>query len=89
MDWIPFEVRKPDAEELEMHPDWCFVVDSQLPEDGDRILVSVSMKGHEFVQYDEFCHDDYIYLDSGYEIGTEALAWMPLPEPYKPERGVG
>lgn len=26
---------------------------------------------------------DCYYLDSGYELGEEAIAWMPLPEPYK------
>ena len=36
-------------------------------------------------EYDEFYTDDGSYLDSGYEIGTEATAWMPLPEPYKTE----
>ena len=41
---------------------------------------------HESVQYDEFYTDDGSYLDSGYEIGTEATAWMPLPEPYREER---
>ena len=27
--------------------------------------------------------DDGSYLDSEYEIGSEATAWMPLPEPYE------
>lgn len=57
--------------------------DCKLPDDGQRILVNVSVRGHESVQYDEFYTDDGSYLDSGYEIGTEATAWMPLPGPYK------
>lgn len=43
------------------------------------------MRGHEEVQQDEFYSDDGCYLDSGYAIGAEAVAWMPLPEPYKEE----
>ena len=82
--WIPFKMRKPDPDELEDHPDWTYVLDGQLPDEGQRILVSCVFKGHEAVQLDEFYTDaDGCYLDSGYEIGTEVSAWMPLPEPYK------
>lgn len=85
MEWIPFELRKLTEEEKEIYPDWDFIVDSKLPLDGENILVTIIVNGHEAVQYDEFIRDDEIYLDSGYEIGTEAVAWMPLPEPYKPK----
>ena len=82
--WIPFKMRKPDPDELEDHPDWTYVLDGQLPDEGQRILVNCVFKGHEAVQLDEFYTDaDGCYLDSGYEIGTEVSAWMPLPEPYK------
>lgn len=82
--WIPFKMRKPDQDELEEHPYWTYVLDGQLPDEGQRILVNCVFKGHEAVQLDEFYTDaDGCYLDSGYEIGTEVSAWMPLPEPYK------
>ena len=83
--WIPFKTRPLTKEEKEDHPEWDGILDCKLPDDGQRILVSVSVRGHESVQYDEFYTDDGSYLDSGYEIGTEATAWMPLPEPYKAE----
>ena len=83
--WIPFKTRPLTKEEKEEHPEWDGILDCKLPDDGQRILVSVSVRGHESVQYDEFYTDDGSYLDSGYEIGTEATAWMPLPEPYKTE----
>ena len=83
--WIPFKTRPLTKEEKEEHPEWDGILDCKLPDDGQRILVSVSVRGHESVQYDEFYTDDGSYLDSGYEIGTEATAWMPLPEPYKAE----
>ncbi len=81
--WIPFKTRPLAREEKEEHPEWDGILDCKLPDDGQRILVSVSVRGHESVQYDEFYMGDGSYLDSGYEIGTEAHAWMPLPEPYK------
>ena len=80
--WIPFETRPLTKEEKEEHPEWDGIIDCKLPDDGQRILINVSVRGHESVQYDEFYTDDGSYLDSGYEIGTEATAWMPLPEPY-------
>ena len=81
--WIPFKTRPLTKEEKEEHPEWDGILDCKLPDDGQRILVSVSVRGHESVQYDEFYTDDGSYLDSGYEIGTEATAWMPLPEAYR------
>ena len=78
--WIPFKTRPLTKEEKEEHPEWDGILDCKLPDDGQRILVNVSVGGHESVQYDEFYTDDGSYLDSGYEIGTEATAWMPLPE---------
>ena len=81
--WIPFKTRPLTEEEKEEYPDWEFILDCRLPENGQHILVNIKHKGHEAVQYDEYCDDDGCYLDSGYEIATEATAWMPLPEPYK------
>ena len=81
--WIPFKTRPLTKAEKEEHPEWDGILDCKLPDDGQRILVNVSVRGHESVQYDEFYTDDGCYLDSGYEIGTEATAWMPLPEPWK------
>ena len=86
--WIPFKTRPLTKEEKEEHPEWDGILDCKLPDDRQRILVSVSVRGHESVQYDEFYTDDGSYLDSGYEIGTQATAWMPLPEPYKERRHV-
>lgn len=81
--WIPFKTRPLTEEEKEEHPEWDCILDCKLPDNGQRILVAIRIRGHEEVQQDEFYSDDGSYLDSGYEIGTEAVAWMPLPEPYK------
>ena len=88
MDWIPFKTRPMTEEEKEIYPDNYTILDCSLPDDGERILVTVNCKGHELVQYDEYYDDGgECYLDSGYEIGTEAIAWMPLPEPYTEREG--
>ena len=84
--WIPFKTRPLTEEEKEEHPEWDCILDCKLPDNGQRILVAIRIRGHEEVQQDEFYSDDGSYLDSGYEIGTEAVAWMPLPEPYREER---
>lgn len=83
--WISFNTRPLTEEETEDYPEWDCILDCKLPDDGQKILVSINVRGHESVQCDEFFTDDGSYLDSGYEIGTEAVAWMPLPEPYKGE----
>ena len=81
--WIPFKTRPLTEEEKEEHPEWDCILDCKLPDNGQRILVAIRIRGHEEVQQDKFYSDDGSYLDSGYEIGTEAVAWMPLPEPYR------
>jgi hypothetical protein len=83
--WIPFKTRPLTKEEKEEYPEWDSILDCELPEDGQEILVTIKNRNHEPVQYDEFYKDDGCYLDSGYEIGTEATAWMPLPEPWEGE----
>lgn len=86
-DWNPFAYRVPTEEEKENHPDWDYVLDCKLPEDGQRILVNIKYKKAESVQMDEFYYDsEGCYLDSGYDIGTEATAWKPLPEPWEGEQ---
>ena len=59
---------------------WISVKD-RLPEDEERILIFVSLAGHERIQLDT-CYEDcgYMHLDSGYAFGAEVTHWMPLPE---------
>ena len=81
-EWIPFTQRKMTTEEKEeMNTDFDYILDCKLPDDGTEILVC-SKFGHVFM--DTFINDgDGCYLDSGYEFIEDAIAWMPLPEPYK------
>lgn len=81
--WISFRLRPMTEEEKEEHPEWDCILDCKLPDDGQAILVTIEIDGRRWVNYDEYYEDGGSYLDSGYEICTEAKAWMPLPEPYK------
>ena len=84
--WIPFAVRLATDEEKEENPGLDYYLDGKLPDDGQKILITVRLPGHEEVQVDEFYSDaDGSYLGGGYEIGTNAVAWMPMPEKYSGE----
>ena len=83
--WIPFKFRPIEEDEKEMHPDCGYVLDCELPEGGQRVLITVKHPRRRAVHEDEYEDDDGSYLDSGYEIGEEAIAWMPMPEPYRGE----
>lgn len=77
--WIPFTKRDLTVEEREEHPEWCYIMECPLPDDGQEILVS----NDRFVWVDTFYVDDGCYLDSDSEF--EGCAWMPLPDPWKGE----
>jgi len=76
--WIPFTMRELTKEEKEEHPEWNYIVDCILPDDGEEILVS----NGKFIWSDTFVNDgDGCYLDSDTEL--DGCAWMPLPEPWR------
>lgn len=86
--WIPFVLRPATDEEKEENPGWDYYLDGKLPDNGQKILITVRLPGHEEVQVDEFYSDfDGSYLDGQYEIGTEAIGWMAFPEPMKEDKG--
>ena len=83
-DWIPFIRRPPDEYEKANYPDSPWFLDGDLPEGGELILVTVKYRGKIYVQEDMGMYDDDgFYLDSGHEPVNEAVAWMPIPEPYQ------
>lgn len=47
--WIPFTTRPLTEEEKEEYSEWDRILVCELPDDGQRILVSVSVRGHESV----------------------------------------
>ena len=81
MEWIKFEKRALDEEEQNEHPEWFWMFDCPIPDDGQEILVS---NGH-YVWTDVFNYDEEYgcYLDG--DSGFDGIWWMPLPEPPKEE----
>ena len=81
-EWIPVKFRPLTEEEQEEYPHYCYFADCLMPDDGEEILVTTR---HGTVEKDVAGFDDGFYLDSGYDWGTDVVAWSPLPEPYKVE----
>lgn len=87
-DWIPFEQREADEEEkahfLEHYGyELEYMLCGRLPDEDEEILVTYS---NGCVGEDILLRDGKeCYLDSGNELVTEAIAWMPKPQPYKKE----
>jgi len=80
--WIPVKFRPLTDEEQKEYPDYCYMADCLMPDDGEEILVSIK---YGRIEKDECRFDDGYYLDSGYDWQTDIVAWMPLPKPYKPQ----
>ena len=80
--WIPFlwrETKEDDSYDPEEFP---LMACGELPENGQDILVTNGCH----VWSDAFFDDNGLYLDSGNDLVEDVTAWMPLPEPYKPEK---
>lgn len=80
--WIPVKFRPLSDEEQKEYPNYCYIADCLMPDDGKEILVSTK---YGRVEKDVCLFDDGYYLDSGYDWQTDIVAWMPLPEPYEPQ----
>ena len=78
-EWIPIKTRSLTEEEKEEYPDWSFVYDCQMPEDGQEVLVSTKWG----VNIDIYCKCiDGCYFEN-YCDDDDVLAWMPLPKSYE------
>ena len=80
--WIPVKFRPLTDEEQEEYPDYCYMADCPMPDEGEEILVSTK---YGRVEKDECGFDDGYYLDSGCDWQTDIVAWMPLPKSYEPQ----
>ena len=80
--WTPVKFRPLTDEEQKEYPDYSYMADCPMPDDGEEILVSTK---YGRVEKDECGFDDGYYLDSGYDWQTDIVAWMPLPKPYEPQ----
>lgn len=79
-EWIPItyhETTDDDGIDKEQFP---LMLDCTLPEDDTEIIVCTK---YGVVFADTFFNDDGCYLESGFDIIEDIIAWMPLPELYK------
>lgn len=77
--WRPFKKRELTEEEKKYHPEWCYILDCDLPDDDEEILVSDG----RYVWTDTFLNNGTeCCLESGHDI-DDGVAWMPMPDPYK------
>lgn len=75
--WHPFRQEQDPETGL-----WKFV---DPPANGQHILITVNVSGHDQVQEDYWYDDLYDHLDSGYMLRAEAIAWKEWPDPYVPD----
>ena len=82
--WRPFKCREATEDD---YTSYDYIMECELPEDGQTVLVTIQTKGHEPVQVDTYYggNGEECALDSGYALCEEAIAWRPLPEPYTEE----
>lgn len=77
--WIPVKTRPLTEEEKEIYPDYTFIYDCRMPEDGEEVLITTKYG----VYADRYYWDDCgCYFEDHYDDG-EVLAWKRFPEPYK------
>lgn len=91
--WTPITARPMDEEERSewsekegfiLEDDEAFVYTSQLPDDGQEVLVC-GRNGRVWI--DKFMSDpDYGCYFEEYEDMDGIVAWMPLPKPYRERR---
>ena len=82
--WIPIKTRPMTEEEKEYYSEYLFegnglIYECPLPEDGQEVLIT-SKYGR--VDKTTFYADCGNYFEN-YEDYDEAIAWQPLPKPYK------
>lgn len=93
--WIPLKTRPMDEDERKEWEERCGykLVDCEaviymapLPDDGQNVLIcqrNGNIRMDTFVEDDCGCYfDEYGDMDG-------VVAWMPLPEPYLPDRNIG
>lgn len=83
--WVPFIKRPLTEEEKKLHPEWCYILDGDVPENEQEILLYRHWKNKSgyIIEMDQ-------YIDNGVECYLECAGdiengmwWCALPEPPK------
>lgn len=80
-----------DYANIELYAFWkehqWILCSERLPEESGEYLTYVEYDGDKFIAIDE-CFCGGILKEWNCTPNYRVIAWMPLPEPYKPEKGV-
>lgn len=84
--WVPITYREMTQEEKnEFTLDGTEILNCPLPDDGEEVLITTKFRN---VYMDVFHNENGDCFFEYYEI-EDAMAWMPLPQPYKAESEKG
>lgn len=85
-EWVEIKTRLLTEEEIEYYTEQGvdtslgIIYDCPLPDDGQEVLVTAN---NGYVYIDTFCNDyNGRYFENFCDVG-DAIAWMPMPEPFK------
>lgn len=82
--WIPVKTRPLTDEEKDVcGENWSFMYDCELPADEQEVLITTNTGSVEQVTF--YKHSEYGCYFEYYEDEGDVVAWMPLPEPFKPQ----
>lgn len=83
--WIPIKwhyITDEEREESDYPKDWVYLLDCEMPEDGQEIIVTTK---HGYVEKDVCYLDDGYSLDSGWDWIDDIAAWIEMPPVYQEE----
>lgn len=81
--WKPFIKRELTPDEAALHPEWCYILDGDTPDDEQEILLYRPWKNKQgyIIELDTFMDNGCeCYLEGAQDI-ENGMYWMPLPEP--------
>ena len=80
--------RKMDEVKMQLEASQWISCSERLPEEDGEYLTWIRYDGHEFMSIEDFeCSGLLAQWNFEGRNGDEVIAWMPLPEAYKEERG--
>ncbi len=81
--WKPFIKRELTPDEATLHPEWCYILEGDTPDDEQEIILYRPWRNKQgyIVELDTFMNNGCeCYLEGAGDI-ENGMYWMPLPEP--------